>query len=145
MATRALFLANIRGSMGITTVQLPDASTDIDAALNLALALVYAPMQNASQLIYDSAVYNLGGSNLIEFASDQTGQTFFADMRKKFNINGFVPGAIQSASDEGTSESMLIPDFMKNLTMADLQYIKTPWGRTYLSYAQRIGPMWGIS
>ena len=145
MATRASFLAFIRGSMGITTMQLPDASTDIDAALNLALALVYAPMQNASQLIYDSAVYNLGGSNLIEFASDQTGQTFFADMRKKFNINGFVPGVIQSASDEATSESMLVPDFMKNLTMADLQYIKTPWGRTYLSYAQRIGPVWGVS
>jgi len=145
MANRAGFLAFIRNSMGITVAQLPDLSTDIDAAFNLSVALVYAPIEQASPLIYDSAVYNLGGANLIEFASDQTGQTFFADQRKNFNINGFVPGVIQSASDESTSSSMLIPDFMKNLTMADLQYIKTPWGRTYLSYAQRIGPVWGMS
>lgn len=197
--------------MGIDSSVLPDGSTDIDFALSLAQQIVYAPMVDASSLIYDLAVYNLAGSNLVEFANDLTArfnayisglnltiigavtgtptigqlvtgggvapetflvggsglawtvglsqnvgssislvamtsaQTYFADLRKQFDMNGFTPGVIASTSDESTSESLLNPDFMKQLTMADLQYIKNPWGRAYMAYAQRIGTVWGIS
>ena len=144
MADRTGFLAFIRAT-GVSTAQLPDASPDIDSALALSVAIVYIRIQEVSQSIYDSAVYNLAFSNLIEFASDQPAQTFFADQRSKFNILGFVPGVISSTSDEGTSESLLNPDFMRGLSMADLQYLKTPWGRQYLSIAQRVGPIWGMS
>lgn len=145
MPTRAGFLLFIRGSMGINSTVLPDNSTDIDGAFALATETVYQPMAQASALLYDLSVYNLGGALLIEFASDQTGQTFFADARTKFNINGFAPGVIAATSDETSSETLLNPEFMKNLMMADLQYIKTPWGRAYMGYAQRIGTCWGIS
>jgi len=144
MADRTGFLAFIRAT-GVTTAQLPDASTDIDSALALSIAIVYIRIQEVSPLIYDSAVYNLAFSNLIEFATDQPAQTFFADQRKNFNILGFVPGVISSTSDEGTSESLLNPEFMQKLSLADLQYLKTPWGRQYLSIAQRVGPIWGMS
>ena len=142
MVTRAGFLAFIR-AQGITTADLPDASAYVDSSMALAIEIVYTPMQAASPLMYDNAVYNLGMSNLVEFAPDQTGRTTFKDLRKNYNINGFIPGVVQSSGDEGTNTSMLVPDFMKNLTMADLQYIKTPWGRTYMGIAQRIGPLWG--
>lgn len=144
MVDRAGFLVFIRAA-GITTAQLPDASPDIDAALALSLAIVYEGIQIASTLMYENAVYNLGLSNLIEFATDQTGQTFFKDQRGIYNIDGFVPGVISSSSDEGTSQSLLNPEFLKNLMLSDLQYLKTPWGRQYLSIAQRIGTVWGVS
>ena len=35
---------------------------------------------------------------------------------------------------------------MKGLTLANLQNLKTPWGRMYLSIAQLAGPtIWGLS
>lgn len=144
MATKAGFLAFLRAA-GFTTTVLPDASADIDTALALSIEIVYLGIQDASTMLYDQAVYNLATSNLIEMAADQTGQTFFADLRTKFNILNFVPGLISETSDENTSESLLNPDFMKKLTIADLQYLKTPYGRAYLAIAQRVGTMWGMT
>ncbi|HET8685028.1 MAG TPA: hypothetical protein VFM18_00015 [Methanosarcina sp.] len=145
MADRTGFLAFIRSSMGITTAQLPDASTDIDNALNLSLAFVNDIIQQASTTLYDTAVYNLGGHYLIEFASDQPGLTYFADARTSFDINGFVAGVIQSAGDQGTSEAMLVPDFFKEFQMSDLDVMRTPWGRFYLAIAQKMAYTWGLS
>jgi hypothetical protein len=144
MANRAGFVQFIRAA-GIDSASLPDASTYIDAALALSIEIVYEPMASASPLMYDQAVYNLGMSTLVETAPDQTNKTTFFDLRKSFNINGFVPGVVQSSGDEGTYSSMLVPDFFKNLTFADLQYIKTPWGRAYMAIAQRVGSLWGVS
>ena len=145
MADRTGFLAFIRNGMGITATVLPDASTDVDSALSLALSIVYQPVQRVSTSIYDVMAYHLAGHNLVELSADQQNITFFADLRKQFNINGFIPGVITSASDSGTSTGTQAPEFMSTLTMADLQYIKTPWGRAYMSYAQRVGGVWGIS
>ena len=145
MANRAGFLSFLRTSVGLTSAQLPDNSTDIDSALALSLEIVYSGIQQVSQLMYDQAVYNLGMSNLIEFANDQAGQTYFATARKTYNISGFVPGVISSTSDEGTSEGLLNPEVMKNLALSDLQYLKNPWGRQYLAIAQRVGSGWGMS
>lgn len=95
--------------------------------------------------IYELAVYNLAADNLINFAQDQAGQTYFSDLRSAWKINSFVPGVIQSSGDETSLESLLAPEFMKNLTLSDLQNLKTPYGRQYLALAQKYGSLWGMS
>jgi hypothetical protein len=40
---------------------------------------------------------------------------------------------------------MLNPEVMNNLTFADLQTLKTPWGRIYLGIAQDVGTLWGVT
>jgi hypothetical protein len=69
--------------------------------------------------IYQFAVYNLAASNLINFAQDQPGQTYFADLRTKWNINGFVSGVIQSSGDVSTNQSLVVQEAAKNFTLAD--------------------------
>lgn len=145
MSTRAGFLAFIRYQMGISSVNLPDASTDIDTAYSLSLELTSDLIQQGSTVLYDQAVYNLAGHYLIEFASDQVGSTYFKDARTSFDINGFLPGVIQSSGDQGTSEAMLVPDFFKEFQMSDLDVMRTPWGRFYLGIAQKLAYSWGIS
>ena len=143
--TLAGFLAFIRGQMGIGTVVLPDASPAIPAAYALALEIVNLSIQQASPLVYNLAVYNLGGDNIVNFAQDQAGQTFFADLRKAWGITSFVAGVVASSADESTSESLLVSDAMRGLQFGDLQYLKTPYGRQYLAFAQRYGTLWGVS
>ncbi|HET8686811.1 MAG TPA: hypothetical protein VFM18_09115 [Methanosarcina sp.] len=151
MADRISFLAFIRAA-GITSTVLPDNSTDIDNALALSLEIVSDLLSQASTLIYNQAVYNLGTHNIIVNAQDvtptviyQNNLPYFAYWRSVWKINSFTPGVIQSTSDEGTSTTMLVPDFMKGLSMSNLEEIKTPWGRAYMAYAQKFGSMWGIS
>jgi len=114
-------------------------------AYNVAIDIVNTYLACGPSYIYKLAVYNLAGSNLLNFAQDTPPSTYFADIRKQLNISGFVSGIVQSASDVSTSESMLIPDFFKELTLADLQYTKDPYGRQYLAFAQRFGSLWGLS
>lgn len=137
--------------MGISTAQLPDNSPWIGYAFGIALqtvnpVLVAVPSVPNVWTIYEVAVYNLGGSNLINYAPDQPGQTFFADARKAWNINGEGPfGVVSAAGDQGTSDSFIVPDAMKGLTLGDLQNLKDPWGRAYLAIAQKTGTLWGLS
>jgi hypothetical protein len=143
--TQAGFLDWVRTQMGISTVELPDSSPWIGYAYNVALEITNLYFAQASPTLYTLAVYNLGGDNLINYAPDQPGSTFFADLRASFTINSFTPGVVSSSSDAGTSTSLLNPDFMKELTLANLQNLKTPYGRRYLSIAQSFGPLWGLS
>jgi hypothetical protein len=131
---------------------LPDASTDIDDALAIAQEVVTDLLQQASSLLYEKAVYNLGVHNLIENAQDVTPTViyknnlpYFAYWRDTWKINTFTPGILTSTSDEGTSSSYLNPEFISKLQMSDLQYLKTPFGRAYIGYAMRAGNNWGIS
>lgn len=145
MATLTEYLSFIRDQMGLTTAQLPDASPSIALSYNIAVEIVYSVMQCFSSLIYDQCVYNLAADTLVNIAQDQPGQTIFADLRKSFSLNTFIGGVISSSADVSTSESMATPDFVKTLTLANLQQLKTPWGRQYLAYAQSAGPLWGLS
>ena len=145
MANRIGYLAFIRGNMGIPILNLPDASTDIDTSLALAFETVNLQIQQASQLYYDNAVYNVAAHFLIENASDQTGLSYFKDLRKAWNVNQFVGGVIASTSDESTSESMTLPDFVQKMNLSELDYLKTPYGRAYMGIAQRLGFSWGMS
>lgn len=159
--TLAGFTAFIRNVMDIETNDLPDDQPVIGMALavalgivNPALRLACVPQHDAAgvqlisqpETIFTLAVYNLAGDNLVNYAQDQPGRTFFKKMRKTLNIYGFVSGVISAASDEGTSQQMVVQDAAKNFTLANMQQLKTPWGRQYLAFAQSYGPTtWGLS
>jgi hypothetical protein len=171
--TLAGFLLFVRNTMGISTAILPDNSPVIGMAFAVALAIVNPQLKCAPALpqfdstgaqlnggglsVYALAVYNLAGDNLLNYAQDlpdaepvtgsgDPGLPFFAWTRKQLNINGFVSGVIQSSGDNGTSVSLVVQEAAKDFTLANLQQLKTPYGRQYLAFAQSYGPTtWGIS
>lgn len=161
---QAGFLTFVRNVMGISMAVLPDNSVAIPYAYEIARAIVntslaQVPIANllpGISTVYDLAVYNLAGSNLINFAQDVPGAPdilgssppapYFENLRQRWNITGFVSGVIQSASDEGTSESMVVQKAAEDFTLADLQLLKDPYGRQYLALAQKYGPnIWGLT
>jgi hypothetical protein len=150
--TLAGFSVFVYSIMQIDPLVLPTDSAIIGYAYQTALMIVDQSLQAAgcppgSQWsIYAIAVYNLGGSNIVNYAQDVAGRTYFADMRKDLGISKFQPGVVAGSSDQGTATSLLNPDFMRGLTLANLQQIKDRWGRAYLQLAQDYGPgPWGIS
>ena len=72
------FTTFVQSSMGIPVAALPSTSPDIAFNYNLALEIVNMNMAAASSTVYTLAVYNLAGDYLINFASDQLGQSFFS-------------------------------------------------------------------
>lgn len=156
MVSVAEFLDFIRNNMQISIQVLPDSAPAVLMSLAISVEIVNPALKLVAPHgvpflgyvgpnIYELAVYNLGGDNLINFAPDQVGQTFFRDARKSYQINSFVAGVISATADEGTSESMTVPDALKGLTLANLQNLKTPWGRQYLAFAMQFGTLWGMS
>jgi hypothetical protein len=168
--TLAGFLGFVRNVMGITTTVLPDSSAVIAMAFNVALAVVNRALRvvgspdwaGAPQVsIYALAVYNCAGDRLLHYAQDLPGAAiipgsgdpksgdpglpFFAYTRKKWNLDGFVSGVIQSSSDEGTSQSMIVQQAAETFTLDDVAALKTPYGRTYLGFAQAYGTIWNLS
>lgn len=144
--TEAGFLDFVRNAMGITSTALPDASPVIPAAFGVAIEIVNATLCQVSPLIYELAVYNLAGSNLLRWAPDVAGSAYFKDTRTLWNINSFAAGVVQAAADVSTSASLVVPDSLKALTLANLQQLKDPYGRQYLSFAQDYGPdAWGVT
>lgn len=164
--TLAGFLQFVRTMMNIRPTVLPDNSPFLSMSLAVALGIVNpalrvapVPQSDGAQVplnpltttipvhtMYDLAVYNLAADNLINYAQDQNGQCYFTDLRKELNINGFVSGIVQSASDESTSVSLVVMEAAKEFTLMNLQQLKTPWGRAYLGIAQSYGPTtWGLT
>lgn len=162
--TLAGFTHWIYTAMGVPAVVLPSDSPWIGYAFDVAVALVNPQLLACPGPIYMLAVYNLGGDNLVNWCPDQIGADgepinpnpqaqpddapplgYFAQLRKDWDLNGFVPGVISSAYDNGTGESMEVQEQLKSLTIGQLQNAKTPWGRQYLAFAQMVGTMWGIS
>jgi hypothetical protein len=137
------FQAFLTGVVGIDPLYLPADSPVIGYAFDVAKLIVNRALWAAGT--YTMAVYNLGASQVINFAQDQPGRTFFNDLRKRLGISAFTAGVVSSTSDNGTSESLLTPEFMRGLTMANLQQVKDPYGRQYLAFAQDYGPtVWGV-
>jgi len=53
---------------------------------------------------------------------------------------------ISSTSDESSSSSYMNPEQLKMLTLANLQNLRTPYGRAYLGIVQSYGRnIWGIT
>jgi hypothetical protein len=160
--TLAGYLSFIRNVMGITTAQLPDNAPSIGWTYEVAKAWVnrslikWCAPRSPYASMYAIAVYNFAGDRLITYGQDPADapyvegtdppQKFFAYSRSTWKIFGFVSGVVQSTSDDGTSVSMVVPEAFKNFTLADLQSLKTPWGREYMAIAQSYGPsIWGLS
>ena len=98
--------------------------------------------------LYDTAVYNLAGHYLVVFTTDQPGETpanYWSSLRDTLGLNAFAPGIIMSASNDSSSASYTVMEFAKNLTADQLQMLKTPWGQLYLSLAQSVSTVWGLS
>ena len=160
--TLAGFQAFLQNFVGIPLTALPLNSAVTPVAFQIALDLVNsAILYSGFPLEYQLAVYNLATSNVINYAPDITNVYYpsppadpdgtgnnlgyFSYLRWSFDINDFVGGVINSSSDNGTSESLSVPDSLANLSLADLQYLKDPYGRRYLAFAQKFGAAWGLS
>jgi len=136
--------------MGVPASALPivapaTVNPDVETAFCLGFDTVNPFIRQVSPHYYNLALYNWAGDWLINWAEDAECSTYFADLRKKWNITTFVAGVVASTADVSTSTALATPDNLKNLTIGDLQYLKTPYGRMYLSIAQRMGSLWGIS
>lgn len=145
LPTLAGFQAFVTDYMQIPATALPSGSPVISYAFHIACSLVLKQIQAINPFLYEIAVYNLAASILIQYAPDQPGQTYFADYRKAHGIGVFTPGIIQSSSDSGTAQSWMIPDWMKNLSLSDLDNLKNPYGLAYLKIAQEYGAIWGLT
>jgi hypothetical protein len=143
------FIVNV---MGISNAILNPNDPVVCMAFTIAMNVVNQYLACTSPPIYTLAVYNLAGSNVINYAQDQSGAPdyqnglpFFAYLRQKWNISGYISGTIQSSSDVSTSESMVVPEYTKDMNLYELQLIKDPFGRQYLALAQNWGPLWGMN
>lgn len=144
--TLAGFQAYLTNNVQIPTSALPTDSPYPGYAYNNAIELVNLAIQAASTLIYTEAVYALATSNLLNFCPDQPGQTYFADIRSKWDMNSFLAGTVGAANDQGTSDSLIVPDYFRLFTVADLQMLKDPYGRRYIGFAQKYGTnIWGLT
>lgn len=149
------FQTFVTGVMGVASGNLP-ATGQQQFCYDLALYTVNQWLQNVApgappqivQSLYDVAVYNLAGHNLALLATDQSSQTnptFWTSLRITLGLNAFAAGTVISAADESTSASFTAAEWASTLTVGQLQYLKTPWGRQYIDFAQKIGTVWGVS
>ena len=96
------FIAWTRAVMGIPTTAIADNDVGYAYAYQVALNLVPLDFSVASPDIYTLTVYNLGGSNLLQWQQDIQGQTFFVNARQAYGMNNFVAGVISGAGDVST-------------------------------------------
>jgi hypothetical protein len=150
----------------VTNVMKPpssfDPSTDpsVEFAFNFAVQWTYMGLASVpgcigALTIYQTAVYNFAADTLINIASDPDGAApvpgsdpplaFWAFTRQKYNILSFIPGIVQSSGDVSTNVGYMVPKSFENYSVMDLQNLKTPFGRVYLSIAGAWGPVHGLS
>ncbi|MFA1285894.1 hypothetical protein ACDI96_24795 [Citrobacter telavivensis] len=135
------FIAFVRSEMGVTAEQVPDDSASFSQSYNGAIEWVNPDIASVMPNLYTVAVYNLGASFLVNYGTESV----LADFRNEYGLNNFTAGVITGASDNATSSQRLAPDFFKNLSLADLQMLKDPYGRRYLMIAEQFGSLWGLT
>ena len=145
------FIQFCRTVVGIPTAVLPDDSIQFPIAYETALEWVPVEYLNLmSPKMATLCVYNWGASVLINWGQDNPdaeppNNRFFTTARSSYGINNFVAGVIEEAADQNTSEKIAVPDSLKNLSLADLQRLRDPFGRVALSIMQSIGTLWGLT
>jgi hypothetical protein len=140
-----------------------DPTTDgtMDFAFQVSCQIVYQGLQlvtspigpvNPDWQLYSLAVYNLGTDTLINYVQDGPNAPVYKDdmpywqwLRSKYGINDFQPGLVTSSADQGTSVGFQVLPQIASMTMANLQQLKTPFGRRYLAFAGQWGPLWGLT
>lgn len=100
---------------------------------------------NGSQIILVANsthfTYNLYTNPGSEIISGFVGFNLFVNLRQYYHLNNFVAGVVKSAYDESTGESLETPNWVSNLSLNDLDILKTPYGRFYAQYAQKFGSL----
>lgn len=127
-------------AQGVPSADLPSGSQYLDWALGYAIGITLVPPACMPAIEYTIACYNAGMHQLLKIAQDETGQTFFTTARTTFGLNAFVFGVSTSASDNGTSNTLATPDFIKSSTLQTIDFMRTPWGRDFVEYQQSYGP-----
>ncbi|MDN0028655.1 MULTISPECIES: hypothetical protein [Serratia] len=141
MPELAGFILFIRNTMGVKSEELPDDAPSITTTYALSIDWVNRQIACISPVLYAQAVYNLAASFLINFGPTDV----FGELRNTLGINNFTAGVISASADESTSQTRVVSDALKNLSLADLQQLKDPYGRWYLAIAQQYGDLWGLS
>lgn len=147
--SREGFLRFLRRYVGIPEAVLPDNSPQIDEALCGAHQWVDNGMWGCSpSIVYNTTLYNMGASLLLNYGydeSDYEGEDWFVMQRQAFGLDCFTPGVIESAADQGTSGSLAISDAVKNLSLAELQMLKDPYGMRALAVLQEMASVWTLT
>ena len=126
-------------NQGVVASYTASTSNYFEWAFNRAMAqALCAPAIVAIE--YVLAVYNLGVDRFVRLAMDDGQGTFYATQRATFNILDFRPGVVMASGDGPTSQTLVVPDYYKELPMWGQELLKTPWGREYIAYAQMYGP-----
>lgn len=140
------FLGFVRGVMGVPVTAIADDSPTLMCCYQSALELVPCGMGlQFLPIIYTNTVYNAGGSLLLNYANDVPPSTYFADMRKKLGVGKLITGLMSSASDQGTSGSIVIGEALSNLTLGDLMMMQDPYGRQVVAVLMELGQPWGLT
>ena len=152
------FLAFLATSVQIPAAALPPSSAFPGYALEQAIALVLCPPAGlAAPVMYSLACYNCATHLLFLITPDQPGQTYFQGMRSSaptttgstgggFGLNAPSTGIVVTTFDQGTGSTVTAPEWAQNMTIDQLGYFKTPWGREYLAWQQKYGStIWGLT
>ena len=152
----ANFIPFFYQTTGIPDTVIPESSVWFGYAYDTAINTVNPQIGAVPGPFYSQAVYYFGCDWMINWAPDPVPPVLFptgnrkqlgymAFLRAKWNLTGFTPGVVQSTADESTSESLVVPEQLKMLTIDQLGNLKTPYGRAYLGIAQKAGVLWGLS
>jgi hypothetical protein len=145
LADYMLFLQNNVGIPESYLPYTPVPSPFIEYAFYRAMNLVIRVSTFGSGFDYTLAVYNCAAHIQLVITPDQTERTFFRKKRDEYDLLKPVVGLVASSSDEGTSVTNAVPDALRQLTISDLGFMRTVWGREYLAYNQDYGCPWGLS
>lgn len=124
---------------GIVAPYTEDTADAFSWAFDWAMAETLICPQMPGNL-YTLAVYNNGADRFIRLAQDNGQGTFYKAQRDSFGVFQFKPGVVMASGDEGTSNTLVVPDWYRAIPMGVQEQLKTPWGRMYIAYAQMYGP-----
>ena len=143
--TLAGFVTFCRDVAGITTTVMPDDDPGFDRGFTIAQSMIPLQLNCIDPVIFTDCTYCWGVSVILQFQGDQSGETYFADMRSAYGVNNLVPGVISSTADEATSTSLTVGKSLSNMSLTDLQRVKDPFGRQAIAYLMELGTSWGLS
>ena len=123
-----------------TAALVAPVGTVFGASVSGAVPLGYNGAFQATVTGTNTFIYPLAANPGAETQAGTFGQTYIADSRKTYGLLAFTAGPVISSSDEGTSQTLVEPEWMKTLTISAGNLLKTPWGADYLSYTQQYGP-----
>lgn len=139
------FIAWARVIMGIPMAAMSDDDAGWLYAFTIAMDWVPTDISLISADLYTLAIYNWGGSQLLQFQQDYTGQIFFTSARTSFKLDNFVAGVVGASADSSTSGTYIVGKGLSNMDIISLQRVKDPYGRQAIAIMQSLGTNWGLT